>query len=118
MRSPSARDALRELGVKQTISAEQLIAHTLAKSLEAPHAGDMLADLVESRKHCLAEIEADAEAVGKQLSAVREERSELVLGIVHEAGSYSASARIRSSAPVIACSSRSQYRRKRIRSSS
>ncbi len=84
VRSPSARDALRELGVKQTISAEQLIAHTLAKSLEAPHAGDMLAELVESRKHCLAEVEADANAVGKQLSAVRDERSELVLGIVHD----------------------------------
>ena len=32
----------------------------------------------------LAEVEADAEAVGKQLSAVRDERSELVLGIVHD----------------------------------
>jgi len=82
--SPSVRDALRELGIKQTISAEQLIAHTLAKSLEAPHAGDMLAELVESNLHSLAEVEADTDTVGKQLSAVRDERSGLVLGLVHE----------------------------------
>jgi voltage-gated potassium channel len=56
--SPSVREALRDLGVQQTISAEDLIAHTLAKSLEAPHAGDMLAELVESSRHCLTEIEA------------------------------------------------------------
>src|SRR5450755_2937337 len=83
VRSPSVREALHELGVQQTISAEGLIAHTLAKSLEAPHAGDMLSQLVESDRHSLAEIEADAGAVGKLLSAVRDERSELVLGLVH-----------------------------------
>jgi voltage-gated potassium channel len=84
VRSPSVREALRDLGVKQTISADQLIAHTLAKSLEAPHAGDMLAELVESDRHSLCEVEADSETVGKQLSQVRDERSGLVLGLVHE----------------------------------
>lgn len=84
VRSPSVREALRELGIKQTISAEQLIAHTLAKSLEAPHAGDLLTELVESTNHCLAEVEADREMIGKHLSAVREERSGLVLGLVHQ----------------------------------
>src|ERR1022692_5006354 len=84
VRSPSVREALRDLGVQQTISAEELIAHTLAKSLEAPHAGDMLAELVESSRHCLAEIEADDATIGKQLSAVRDERAGLVLGLVHD----------------------------------
>lgn len=37
--SPSVREALRELGVQQVISADALLAHTLAKSLETPHAG-------------------------------------------------------------------------------
>jgi len=83
VRSPSVREALHELGVQQTISADGLIAHTLAKTLEAPHAGDMLSQLVESELHSLAEIEADAGTVGKLLSAVRDERSELVLGLVH-----------------------------------
>jgi hypothetical protein len=43
----------------------------------------MLSQLVESELHSLAEIEADAGTVGKLLSAVRDERSELVLGLVH-----------------------------------
>ncbi|MGO9077773.1 MAG: potassium channel family protein [Streptosporangiaceae bacterium] len=82
--SRSVRDALAELGVSQTISGPELIAHTLAKSLEAPHAADMLAELVESDQHCLTEFTAGPDTVGKPLSTVRDERSELVLGLVHE----------------------------------
>jgi voltage-gated potassium channel len=82
--APSVREALRELGIQQTISAEELIAHALAKTLEAPHAGDMLTQLVESNQHSLTEIPADAATIGKRLSAVRDERSGLVLGLVHE----------------------------------
>jgi voltage-gated potassium channel len=84
VRSAAVREALRELGVRHAISADQLIAHTLAKSLEAPHAGDMLAELVESDQHSLTEIAADHDTVGKQLSAVRAERDGLVLGLVHD----------------------------------
>jgi voltage-gated potassium channel len=86
VRSASVREALRELGVQHAISAEGLIAHALAKSLEAPHAGDMLTQLVESNMHSLVEVEveADADTVGKPLSAVRDERSGLVLGLVHD----------------------------------
>jgi voltage-gated potassium channel len=82
--SAVVREALGDLGVQQTISADELIASTLAKSLEAPHAGDMLAQLVEADTHRLAEVSADTEgAVGKLLSAVRDERAGLVLGLVH-----------------------------------
>jgi voltage-gated potassium channel len=81
--SPSVREALRELGVEQTISADQLIAHMLAKSLEAPHAADMLMHLVESNQHSLSEAEASPQEVGQPLSAVRDARSVLVLGLVH-----------------------------------
>jgi voltage-gated potassium channel len=84
VRSASVREALRDLGVQQALSAEGLIAHALAKSLEAPHAGDMLAQLVQSDKHSLTEVEADAEAVGKPLSTIRDERDVLVLGLVHD----------------------------------
>lgn len=84
VRSPSVREALRELGVRQTISSGELIAHTLAKSLEAPHAADMLAELVESDRHSLNEIEADQTAIGRPLSAIRDERSGLVLGLIHD----------------------------------
>jgi voltage-gated potassium channel len=84
VRSPSVREALRELGVRQTISSAELIAHTLAKSLEAPHAADMLAELVESDRHSLNEIDADQTAIGRPLSAIRDERSGLVLGLIHD----------------------------------
>jgi voltage-gated potassium channel len=81
--SPSVREALTDLGVHQVISAHTLIASTLAKSLETPHAGDMLAELVGSGNHRLSEVEADAAAVGRPLSAIRDERDGLVLGLVH-----------------------------------
>lgn len=82
--SPSVREALADLGIQQTVSAHALIASTLAKSLEAPHAGDMLAQLIESENHRLSEVAADAAAVGKSLSAMRDERSGLVLGLIHD----------------------------------
>jgi voltage-gated potassium channel len=81
--SASVREALQDLGVQQTISVHQLVASTLAKSLEAPHAGDMVAELVESGSHRLTELEAGPAAVGKQLSTVRDEKAGLVLGLVH-----------------------------------
>jgi voltage-gated potassium channel len=84
VRSPSVREALRELGVHHAISAEELIAHTMAKSLEAPHAGDMLAQLVGSDRHSLTEVQADGATVGRALSAIRDERAGLVLGLVHD----------------------------------
>jgi len=82
--SPSVREALTDLGVHQVISAHALIASTLAKSLEAPHAGDMLAQLVGSDHHRLSELEAGADAAGRPLSAVRDQRDDLVLGLIHD----------------------------------
>ncbi|HEY2508776.1 MAG TPA: potassium channel family protein [Streptosporangiaceae bacterium] len=82
--SPTIREALTDLGIDQTISARGLIASTLAKSLEAPHAPDMLAQLVESNTHRLGEVPVGAAAIGKSLSAVRDERAGLVLGLVHD----------------------------------
>jgi len=84
VRSPSVRDALADLGISRTISAGELIAHTLAKSLEAPHAADMLAELVESDQHSLTEEQAEAGTIGRPLSSIRDERAGLVLGLVHE----------------------------------
>ncbi len=82
--SPSVREALTDLGVQQVISAHALIASTLAKSLEAPHAGDMLAQLLGSDRHRLSELEVGTDTVGRPLSAVRDMRDDLVLGLVHD----------------------------------
>ena len=37
--SPAVREALGDLGIRQTISAHELVVGTLAQSLEAPHGG-------------------------------------------------------------------------------
>ena len=56
--SASVREALRELGVQHAVSAQELVARTLATTLETPHAGEMVAQLVESGRDILAEIDA------------------------------------------------------------
>jgi voltage-gated potassium channel len=82
--SPGVREALNDLGIQQTLSGQELIAGTLAKSLETPHAADMMVQLVESDRHKLTEIDPGAGAVGKSLSTIRDEQSVLVMGLVHE----------------------------------
>ena len=76
--------ALSELGIQHAVSGQELIARTLAAALETPHAGDMIVQLFESGRDILAEIDAEAAMIGKALSAIRDERGGLVLGMVHE----------------------------------
>lgn len=80
--SPSVREALLDLGVQHAVSADELVARTLATSLHTPHAGEMLTQLLESGRDILAEVDADPAMIGKALSAVRDERAGLVLGVV------------------------------------
>lgn len=82
--SPAVTEALHDLGIAQVMSTHKLIAATLAKSLEAPHAAEMLSQLVEAGRHRIGEVPAGDQAVGRPLSAVRNERDGLVLGIVHD----------------------------------
>ena len=82
--SPSVTEALQDLGIEQVMSTHKLIASTLAKSLEAPHAAEMLTQLVEANTHRIGESPAEVGAVGRRLSALRTERDGLVLGLVHD----------------------------------
>lgn len=82
--SRQAAEALKDLGVKDTISADELLSHTLAKVLETPHAGALLVTLLDSEKHRLDELDATPEMAGKPLSALRSERDDLVLGLVRK----------------------------------
>jgi voltage-gated potassium channel len=79
-------EALRELGVAQTMSADDLVAHTLAKSLETPHAGQLLLELVDSESHRLVELDVEAAEIGQAFSQVRDDREGLVLGLVRGGG--------------------------------
>ncbi len=82
--SGSVVAALRELGIATAVSGEDLLAHTLAKSLEAPHAGELLLRLVTSDGYRLKEVSVEAALEGRPLSSVRAERDGLVLGLVHD----------------------------------
>ncbi len=74
--------ALKDLGVLQVLSPDDLTGHTVAKGLEAPHAGEVLMHLVRSDGHRLVEHEVEPDEPPRLLSAVRESRRELVLGVV------------------------------------
>lgn len=83
--SSNVSKALGELGIAATVSAEDLLGHTLAKSLEAPHAAELLLRLVDSEGYELRELAVEgAGCAGHPLSRVRTERDGLVLGAVHE----------------------------------
>jgi voltage-gated potassium channel len=82
--SVTVAEALRELGVAHVVSSEDIVAHTLAKSLEAPHAGDLLLRLIVSDGHQLVERKVAVGTPTRPLSACRNEAEHLVLGMVHE----------------------------------
>lgn len=89
VRSSSVTEALRELGVDQTMSSDDLVVHTLAKSLETPHAGRLLLELVDSEQHRLVEIDPRSSELGRRLSEVRADAKGLVLGLVAQGGKVS-----------------------------
>ncbi|HTX63627.1 MAG TPA: hypothetical protein VMD28_08290, partial [Acidimicrobiales bacterium] len=74
--------ALRDIGVHQVLSPEDLTGHAIAKGMEAPHSAELLMHLVRGEEHRLAEHRVEPEARPRPLSAVRAERRELVLGVV------------------------------------
>jgi voltage-gated potassium channel len=74
--------ALKDLGVAQVLSPDELTGHAVAKGLEAPHAGELLMHLVRGEEHRLVEHRVDAGEPSRPLSSVRAERHELVLGVV------------------------------------
>ena len=79
--SPNVCQALRELGI-DAVSGEELLAHTIAKSLEAPHAGELLLALLDSEGFRLQEVAVGDDA-GKPISALRARRLGVVIGAVH-----------------------------------
>jgi voltage-gated potassium channel len=82
--SPKVARALNELGVKHTLATEELVGHTVAKSLETPEAGDLLLQLVEARGLRLEEMVVDDALNAHTLSSARSTAGTLVLGIAHD----------------------------------
>jgi Trk K+ transport system NAD-binding subunit len=80
--SPNVCRALRDIGV-EAVSGEELLAHTVAKSMEAPHAGELLLRILGSEGYQLREVDVGEEGVGHSLSEARERVRGVVLGAVH-----------------------------------
>jgi voltage-gated potassium channel len=79
--SPRVAKALSELGVTHTLASDELVGHTLAKSLETPQAGGLLLQLVDNETYQLRETPIDGEYLLRPLSHARAASGGLVLGI-------------------------------------
>jgi voltage-gated potassium channel len=82
--SKNVARALSELGVAHTLSGEELIGHTLAKSLETPRAGAVLLSLVDSSSYRMVESAVTPDLVSQPLSAARGGADNLVLGLYRD----------------------------------
>lgn len=82
--SASISRALQDLGVEATLSADELLVHTLTKVMEVPHAGELLLKIVDGENYQLKEVPVEAAHVGRSLKSVRDGRDGLVLGVVHD----------------------------------
>ncbi|WP_169787915.1 potassium channel protein [Alicyclobacillus ferrooxydans] len=80
-RSALASRALQALGIERTLVWQELLGHTLAKSLQAPHAGELLMQMVNSDEFVIDEIPVPEAFVGKLFRDVRSEHHEYVLGL-------------------------------------
>jgi voltage-gated potassium channel len=81
--------ALRDIGVSQVLSPDDLVGHTVAKGLEAPHAGELLTHLVRGGEHRLVEHVVEQGAEPRRLSEVRKARQGLILGVVQRGAAVS-----------------------------
>jgi voltage-gated potassium channel len=81
--TPIAR-ALIDLGVDHTLSANELVGHTVAKSMETPEAGDLLLQLVDATSYRMEEQIVDETLADHTLSAARAKPGMLILGIAHD----------------------------------
>lgn len=82
--SPRVARALRDLGVTHTLASDELVGHTVAKSLETPEAGDLLLQLVDATNFRLEEQIVGEALDAKHLSNARAIPGTLVLGIARD----------------------------------
>lgn len=80
-KSALAARALRALGITNTLMWQELLGHTLAKSLQAPHASGLLLQLVNSDEFVIEEIPATSEMIGKSFRSVRNDYPHYILGM-------------------------------------
>src|ERR1700742_2703958 len=77
--SARVASALNDLGVKHTLASDELIGHTLAKSLETPQAGNVLLAMLDTTNYRMIEVAVDPSSVSQPLSRARGRSEALVL---------------------------------------
>lgn len=82
--SPRVASALNDLGVTHTLASNELIGHTLAKSLETPQAGDVLLAMLDNANYRMIETAVEPSAVSRPLSEARGRSDALVLGLYRD----------------------------------
>ena len=82
--SPRVASALHDLGVTHTLASDELIGHTLAKSLETPQAGDVLLAMLDTTNYRMVETGVDPGSVSQPLSVARGRSDALVLGLYRD----------------------------------
>lgn len=82
--SPRVAKALNDLGVTHTLASDELIGHTLAKSLETPQAGDVLLAMLDTTTYRMIETAVDPASVSHPLSVARGRSDTLVLGLYRD----------------------------------
>jgi voltage-gated potassium channel len=74
--------AMRDLGVAVHVARDPLLAHVLAKSLDAPNAGKLLVRLLLHDTYRLEEMPVPGHWIGKDFASVRKTADELCLGLI------------------------------------
>lgn len=83
--SERTRSAMRDLGVGATVPVDALVGHALAKSVESPHAGELLLRLVDSEGYRIEERPVTPDEAGQTVGSLRTRPSQSVLlGVVHD----------------------------------
>jgi voltage-gated potassium channel len=82
--SPRVARALTELGVTHTLASDELVGHTLAKSLETPQAGDVLLALLDTASYRMVEADIEQALISLPLSDARARADRLVLGLYRD----------------------------------
>lgn len=79
--SPVAVRALKSLGVQHTLNSQEILGHLLAKTLQAPHAAELLLAMVNSDEFVIDERPVLPEYIGRPFSELRAHFDGFVLGL-------------------------------------
>lgn len=86
--SERVAQALRDLGVAVHVARDPLLAHVLAKSLDAPHAGKLLFRLLLHDQYRIEEEPVPANWVGQDFARARKTADGVCLGLIQDQEVY------------------------------